>query len=95
MSLQASSNDTMMYWLTQLQVGVTFYNNITNLGEWMFPYNAKLSLSVLFSLRRAPKQKVTHKKSWQYLGYYDDVLRAYNENKTTKIRFPGLITVYM
>ncbi len=26
------------------------------------------------------------------VGYCDDVLWAYNENKTTKIRFQGLIT---
>ncbi len=26
------------------------------------------------------------------VGYYDDVLRAYNKNKTMKIRFQGLIT---
>ncbi len=41
--------------------------------------NFGLVLFYLFSLRRAPQ-------NLDSIGYYDDVLRAYNENKTMKIR---------
>ncbi len=43
---------------------------------------------VLFSYGEPQNEKLTNEN----LGYYDDVLRAYNENKTMKIRFQGLIT---
>ncbi len=37
---------------------------------------------VLVSLRRAQNEKLTHKNLYT-VRYYDDVLRAYNENKIT------------
>ncbi len=49
----------------------------------MLPYSGTFSLG-LFSLRKTPKHK-------QIVGYYDDMLRAYNDNENlTQRKFPAI-----